>query len=265
MVILSVVSAKGGVGKTTVTANMAMALSEGRNVVSVDLDPQNALRLHLGVSVEEIDGVGRSTLEGRDWKTCLFRGGAGPYILPYGNLNEVDRDAFEVHLSSNPDWLVSGLSTLGLGPQDLVVIDTPPGPSLYQQQALRAAHFVLVVIHADPASYATLPAMESILNKYCAGRANFFGSAYLINNVPSGSALARDVVRVVRSDLGDRMVPNVVHQDEAVKEALAFDQLVLQYAPHSEAANDIAQTAAWLAQQMAPAFKPAVKTTKPRA
>ena len=82
MVVFSVVSAKGGVGKTTITANMAMALAGGRNVVAVDLDPQNALRLHLGVPVEEIDGIGRATLEARSWKTSLLRGGAGPYALP---------------------------------------------------------------------------------------------------------------------------------------------------------------------------------------
>ncbi len=262
MVVFSVVSAKGGVGKTTITANMAMALAEGRNVVAIDLDPQNALRLHLGVSVEEIDGTGRATLEGRSWKTCMFRGQAGPYILPYGNLNESDRDAFEVHLSSHPNWLLDGLKGLGLGGQDLVVIDTPPGPSLYQQQALKAANFVLVVIHGDPASYATLPAMESVLNKYCTGRPEFYGSAYLLNNLPSGSNLARDVVRVVRAELGERLVPSVVHQDEAVKEALAFDQLILQYAPHSEAARDIAQAASWLSQKLAPVFK-AKKLSKP--
>lgn len=256
MVILSIVSAKGGVGKTTITANMATALAQGRSVMAVDLDPQNALRLHLGVPVEEIDGVGRATLEQRIWNTCLFRATAGPYVLPYGNLNESDRDAFEVHLSNDPDWLVRGLQQgLGLGTQDLVVIDTPPGPSLYQQQALRAANFVIVVVHADPASYATLPAMESILHQYCHQRTDFFGSAYLMNNVVTSSPLARDVVRVIRSELGTRVIPNLIHQDEAVKEALAFDQLVLQYAPHSEAANDIAQTAAWLSRQLMPAFK----------
>lgn len=256
MVIFAVVSAKGGVGKTTVTANLAMALSAGRNVVAVDLDPQNALRLHLGVASGEIEGLGRAALEGRAWSSCMFRGATGPYVLPYGNVNENDRDAFEVLLSSRPDWLLSGLTELGLGQQDLVVIDTPPGPSLYQQQVLRIAHFVLVVIHGDPASYATLPAMESILAKYCNGRADFFGAAYLLNNIPPGSDLARDVVKVVRSDLGDRLVPSVIHQDEAVKEALAFDQLVLQYAPHSEAARDIGKVAAWIAAKLAPAFKP---------
>lgn len=232
-----------------------MALSSDRNVVTVDLDPQNALRLHLGVAAGEIEGLGRATLEGRNWSSCMFRGASGPYVLPYGNLNENDRDAFEVHLSSHPDWLPNGLTALGLGDKDLVVIDTPPGPSLYQQQVLRIANFVVVVIHGDPASYATLPAMESILAKYCNHRADFIGGAYLLNNIPPGSALARDVVKVVRADLGDRLVPSVIHQDEAVKEALAFDQLVLQYAPHSEASRDIGKVAAWVNNKLAPAFR----------
>lgn len=232
-----------------------MALSSDRNVVTVDLDPQNALRLHLGVAAGEIEGLGRATLEGRNWSSCMFRGASGPYVLPYGNLNENDRDAFEVHLSSHPDWLPNGLTALGLGDKDLVVIDTPPGPSLYQQQVLRIANFVLVVIHGDPASYATLPAMESILAKYCNHRSDFIGGAYLLNNIPPGSALARDVVKVVRADLGDRLVPSVIHQDEAVKEALAFDQLVLQYAPHSEASRDIGKVAAWVNNKLAPAFR----------
>jgi cellulose synthase operon protein YhjQ len=254
VVILSVVSAKGGVGKTTLSANLAMGFARERNVVAVDLDPQNALRLHLGVASDEIDGVGRATLENRSWKSCLFRGEGGPYILPYGNLNESDRDAFEVFLSANPDWLVSNLSKVGLGAKDLVVIDTPPGPSLYLQQALRASQFVLVIVLADAASYATVPAMETLLERYCNHRSDFAGSAYLLNSVNVGSTLSRDVVRVVRSNLGDRVVPAVVHQDEAVREALACDQLVLQYAPHSEAASDIDQVIRWLNQQLGPVF-----------
>lgn len=251
MVVISVVSAKGGVGKTTVSACLALGLADSHDVLAVDLDPQNALRLHLGVSASEIDGACRATLEERSWKTAVYRAGAGrPDVLPYGNINETDRDALEVHLSGHPDWLVGGLRQLGLGSKSVVVIDTPPGPSLYQQQALRAAHFTLVVIHADAASYATISSMESVLNRYCVGRKDFAGSAYLLNSVSSGSALSRDVVRVVRSDLGDRVIPVVVHQDESVREAMAFDQPVLVYAPHSEATGDLRQVIRWFEQSL---------------
>jgi cellulose synthase operon protein YhjQ len=256
VVILSIVSAKGGVGKTTLAANLALALSKSSSVVALDLDPQNALRRHLSAATNDIDGVGRATLEGRPWSSALF-GTAVPKLvsLPYGELNEPDRDAFEVHLSGHPQWLAQGLNGLGLASSDIVVIDTPPGPSLYQQQVLRVAHFVLVVVHADAASYATLSAMEGLIDRYCAGREGFLGSAYLLNSVNMGSALSRDVVRVVRLGLGDRVLPTVVHQDEAVREALAFDQLVMQYAPNSEAASDIGKVAGWLVPRLQSVMK----------
>ncbi len=249
--ILGVVSAKGGVGKTTLAANIASAMASRRRVLAVDLDPQNAMRLHLGVSAGEIDGVFRATLENRAWKTALYQGvDGGPDVLPCGALNEADRDAFEVHLSSRPSWLSDGLATLGLRSTDLVVVDSPPGPSLYQQQVLRAAHLVLVVVHADAASYATLPSMEAVLDNYCLGRPGFGGAVYVLNNVAAGSALSRDIVRVVREGLADRVAPMVIHQDEAVREALAFDQPVLRYAPGGEASRDIEQMVRWLDQRL---------------
>lgn len=49
MTVIAVISPKGGVGKTTVAVNLASAMAEnGRVVRLVDMDPQNALRLHLG-------------------------------------------------------------------------------------------------------------------------------------------------------------------------------------------------------------------------
>jgi cellulose biosynthesis protein BcsQ len=58
------------------------------------------------------------------------------------------------------------------------------------------------------------------------------------------------VVEVLRSRLGDRVVPFVIHQDEAVREALASDQLLANYDPHCEATYDVASCAQWVSDHM---------------
>ncbi len=250
MNVLAIVSAKGGVGKTTLSANLGAALAANRRVVCVDLDPQNALRLHLGVAMDELDGLARCTLEGRRWDSAIFQSPGSPEILPFGTINETDRDAFEVHLAEHPNWLAQGLQSLRLKDTDYLVIDTPPGASLYLQQALRVANFALVVLHADAASYATVPTMEGLIQRYCQERDNFIGSAYVLNCVNSDKVLSRDIVELLRSNLSERMVPMVIHQDEAVRESLACDRLVAEYDPHCEATFDIASCTQWVSDKM---------------
>jgi len=94
MKVIAVVSAKGGVGKTTLAANLASVLAtSGRRVIALDLDPQNALRLHFGVPLDSIDGLSRASLSGDAWQRIMFDGVDGVNVLPYGAVVEDDRAA----------------------------------------------------------------------------------------------------------------------------------------------------------------------------
>ncbi|RCS59807.1 cellulose biosynthesis protein BcsQ [Parvibium lacunae] len=253
MKIVAVVSAKGGVGKTTVSANLCAALRQcGAAVVALDFDPQNALRLHFGVPHAEINGLSRSTLAAASWINAMYDTAAGVQVIPYGSVNEADRQRFEHHLEASPNWLIENLQKIGLTNDHVVVIDTPPGPSVYMQQALRAASVALVVVLADPASYATVPGMEVLLHDYCYQRPDFLGSAYLLNQVDASKALNRDIVAAFRAHIPDRILPTSVHFDQGLTEALAYGQTVFQYAPHSQGAHDILTNAQWLVQAILP-------------
>jgi len=251
MKVIAIVSAKGGVGKTTLTANLATALQrEGvATLLVVDMDPQNALGLHFGADPRSLAGVSRASLAGEDWGSVCVQSPSGVHVLPYGVVNESDRVAFERHLDAHPNWLVQQLQGLALPEDAVVLIDTPPGPSVYMQQALSAAQVVVVVSLPDAASYAALALMQRLVHTYCTPRPDFSETLYVLNQVDGARQLSKDITRVMQDNLGERLV-GVVHEDQAVREALAYDQSVLEYDPQGQAADDLRKCARVLAQRL---------------
>lgn len=247
MKVIAIISAKGGVGKTTVSANLASALArQGRTVLAVDLDPQNALGLHFALEPREMRGIARSTLAREDWRAVVLRSPSGVYALPYGVVNEDDRAVFEAGIDAQPDWLAHRLAQLGLPADAIVVLDTPPGPSVYLRQALAVAHLAIVVALPDAASYAALPLTQRLVQTYCAPRRDFIDTLYVVNQADNARQLARDVANVMRGSFGERLA-GVIHQDPAVGEALASNATVLDYDRQSQATRDFAAVAAHVA------------------
>lgn len=248
MSVVSVVSMKGGVGKTSVTANLATALSAklGPHRVSVvDLDPQNALHWHFGLEDHNADGICRKSLQGVNWNKIAAGSKFDVACLPYGDASEPEREAFETLLSEQPLWIGEQIRKAGLDNDKVVLIDTPPGASVYLKQVFACTDLVLVVLLADAGSYATIPAMETWLDEMSALYPKL-QSAYVLNQVDRGDAFNRDVADLLQQHLGTRLAPIGVHGDEAVSEALAFQQPVLTYDPYGQASHDFARLAAWM-------------------
>lgn len=245
MSIVAVVSMKGGVGKTSLTANLACGVASilgvGR-VCVVDLDPQNALHLHFGVDDTHAPGVCVQSLEAADWGDTGLQSEYGVACLPYGAVSEAERKAFEALLTEQPDWIGSHIRSAGLDDDAVVFIDTPPGPSVYLKQAFACADVVLVVVLADAGSYATLPAMESWLADAAVKRPEL-KCLYVINQVDRGEILNHDVTDLLNQQLKGKVSGIGIHSDESVREALAFQQPVMAYDPHGQASHDLARLA----------------------
>lgn len=243
MQIIAFISGKGGVGKTTLAANTAVALAQRKHrVLLIDLDPQNAQRLHLGMDPDEIAGLVREGIS----PAGIFDSPFGISFIPFGRVSEAELEQFETELRYRPDWLAEGIESLGSRLFDFIILDTPPGPTVYFHQALLVAHRALVVVLADAASYVTIPKIASLVEEYTAGRPDFAGMSLLINQMPMQSKLGHKVRTALYTDYAHQLVPVAIHRDIRVSQALAFERPVLEYEPGCKASLDIQYLADWL-------------------
>ncbi|EKE77007.1 cellulose biosynthesis protein BcsQ [Gallaecimonas xiamenensis] len=229
-------SPKGGVGKTTLVANLAFALQRlGHQVVVLDLDSQNALRLHLGLPMAERRGLVPQLQLGEDWRNLIIETPTGVGLLPYGQASREQRDAFEAALRTQPECLELGLGSLLSQPGCILLADLPSGPSLALDALARLPAMGIATLLADGASAATLPLIgqDGYLGEAGARRA-----LYIINQVHIRSRLNRDVTEFFQHKLGASLL-GMVHRDEAVPEATASQKSLFDYAPASAITQDL--------------------------
>jgi chromosome partitioning protein len=144
-----IASQKGGVGKTTVALNLAVALAErGSRTLLADLDPQGAIGLSLAKSDTELPGlaellVGQATPEEAILVTRL----GGLSILPRGRLDATDVASFEEEVS-RPGVLDEALRSAEKA-CEYVIIDTPSGLGRVTTAALNAAQFALLAFQTE--------------------------------------------------------------------------------------------------------------------
>ncbi|MBW7568488.1 cellulose synthase operon protein YhjQ [Chromobacterium subtsugae] len=245
MAILAVCGVKGGCGATTVAAALALLWQrQQRPVLAMDLCRQNLLRLHFGMEWHEADGWRRRRDAGADWARAAWEvGDRHLTLVPHGRVEEdVDQEGPEPE-----EWLRDELAQLERQPGQRTVLDLPARGVAERQQGLKAASHALVMLSADPAACALLDAVEAELHAGGLPAERIF---FVINHFNPLRKLDGDVELLLRKKLGPRLAPLPIHRDEAVREAFAKQQPLFDYAPASQAADDLRQLAVWLSVRL---------------
>jgi cellulose synthase operon protein YhjQ len=238
-------SPKGGVGKTTLSANVADLLrQQGRTALALDLDPQNSLRLHFGVPVNDLAGFNAQLPRRADWRQSLRQAASGTLLLPHGAIELRDALEYNVALERDPGLLAAPVREMLADPRVVVVADMPPGPSQALAILMPMASLVVTVLQSEAISAAMLGEIEAgrflgngTMAALFAGRLQF-----VLNGVDLRSRLSRLAAEAVARHLGPRLL-GAVSRDDALGEALAAQRLVHEVAPDSAAAGDIRQVA----------------------
>lgn len=246
MKAVSITGVAGGVGATTVAAQLASSLAaRGRSVIVFDFSPQNALRLHLGMPWEDGNGLVPLVLSGKPWHEAAYRCENGVDFLPFGKCGDRDIAAFDRLLQQEPDWLASRLDELDADDDTFVLFDCPCGEYALRSQAHALSDLILAVAAADTASYAALAESR---DRFAPGDANKV--ACLINGFDPTHELDRDIAQLLRIEQGERLCPVTIHRDESVREALASKLSLEAYTPYSQASVDYAALSTWLVARL---------------
>ena len=246
---VAVISLAGGVGRTTLAATLAtLAARAGHASLAVDWDPQNLLALHVGLQHPPDDGLAASAANGMPWQGSALRSADGAVVLPFGRLSVEQLRDWYPQMARERGWLAERLAQIELPPtpsgRQWIFIDTPRAPSLLTEQAMLAADAVLLVQRADPAALALLPEALAM--------ASARPLLAVINGFDASRALQQGVRAALQVQLGARLVPHVVHRDEAVPEAWARLASLPEQAPHAQATHDLHGLLRWLEARLLP-------------
>ncbi len=148
--IVALLNQKGGVGKTTTTANLGHALAiAGQRTCLIDLDPQGHLTLHLGIESDQVSRTVYDLMVDPDCpvEDCIIRE-ARPNLDVM--LAEVDLAAVETELADQPHrrTILRDRFAAVADRYDVVLIDCPPSLGLLTVNALTMADELFVPMQA---------------------------------------------------------------------------------------------------------------------
>ncbi len=246
--VIAVTSGKGGVGKTSVSVNLAVGLAAcGRRVLLMDADLGLAnIDVMLGLQprynlAHVIDGE-------RSLEEILVAGPGGVTIVPAASgVKRMAGLSPQEHAG-----LVHAFSELSL-PVDVLIVDTSAGIADSVISFARAAQEVLVVVCDEPASITDAYALMKVLSREH-GRRRFRLLANMTRDAQQGRDLFAKLTRVTDRFLDLTLdYAGAVPFDDSLRKAVQRQKAVVASHPGSQAARAFQRLAQHAGQWPLPA------------
>ena len=237
MRVIAVINQKGGVAKTTTTANLGHALAmSGKKVTLLDLDPQGHLGAYLGVNDRSLPGMEQVLLNNTPLHEVTLKVRDNLELIPAGARLDRMEQLTEGRLDVSKR-LKAAINALQ-GDTDYLLIDCPPSSGLLVIVALYSCHEVLIPVNGDYLSLhgvshflGTLKNVEKALGhgiKFQLAMTRFYPRR----------RLSRSVVGKLLEYFPGKVLATPVREAAALAEAPSYGKSIFEYAPKSYGSAD---------------------------
>lgn len=238
--IISIVNHKGGVLKTTTTANLGAALALlGNRVLVCDFDPQQNLTASLiGLTPydESVRTLYHELMDERGFDQLIQQTSTkGLDILPTAE------DLFNADLSLAPmharEFVLQTCfkKTAALSNYDFVLIDNSPSVSLVTVNSLVASDFFLVPVSAEYLPLTGLMMLGNTIGRYQEKLCPHLVSLGVVLTMYHRSEnICREVEKKLRAELGNTLFATRIRVNTKAKTAPSVQKTIFQYEESEE-------------------------------
>ena len=244
--VIAIANQKGGVGKTTTTFNLEVALAHaGKRILLVDSDPQGDLTTYMGIHDLDNIPVTLSTLMERsikdediNSKEAILKHDEGIDLIP-SNLELSSMEVSLVNAMSREFTLRNCLSDIK-DKYDYVLIDCMPSLGMITINALACADKVIIPVQSE---FLAEKGMSHLMNTVLKVRKqinpNLKVGGILLTMVDGRTNLSKDIANELRSTYGTvfKLYDNQIPRGVKAAESSRMGESVLSYDSSSKVAQ----------------------------
>jgi chromosome partitioning protein len=231
-IIISVLNHKGGVGKTTTTANLGAGLArQGLKVLLIDLDVQaNLTHQMIGDLPEDQKNICEVLLEETALNDILQPTKTeNLFIAPAGeSLIELDLNLFskfgrEYALKNSIE------QTKNIEAFDVILIDNPPYISLTTVNSLAASDYYLVPVSCEYLPMLGIKYLHKTVSRVLKVNPKLKPLGVALTMYDKRESIAQSVVDLVREELADQVFETMIRVNTKIKGSPSVQQTIFEY------------------------------------